>query len=147
MNFRSSEGTIVSSIPVSTCLHSWFTLLQYILMFSYNTGRQGGTKRHEMRWNESLWCGESTPCTCRCWGLASWQAALQKKTWESWWSSWTWASNVCLHWWLPASWAAVGRPLPAGWWRWSYTLLSSGEAMSGMLSPVLGSPVQEGSLL
>lgn len=50
---------------------------------------------------------ELNPCTSTGWGLTGWKAALQKKTWWSWWmASWTWVSS--LTWqqrWPTPSWA------------------------------------------
>ena len=49
-----------------------------------------------------------------------WRAALQRRTWGSWWTpGWTWASNVPLQQRPMEFWAAWGV-LPAGCVRWSF---------------------------
>lgn len=70
------------------------------------------------------------------------KAALQKWPWESWWTaSWPWASIGPLQWRWPA---ASQTAFPAGQGRSSSSLLSTSDTpRSGMLCPVLGSPVQE----
>ena len=66
--------------------------------------------------------GGTIPCTRMCWGLPGWIAAVQKRTWGSWWTPhWTWASNVPLQKRkLMVSWAAW-EVLPAGEGRWSFS--------------------------
>lgn len=63
------------------------------------------------------WEGRSSGISM-CWGTTSWKAALQKRTWESWWS---WVNNVPLQKKrLMLTWAASGRVMPAGRGRWSF---------------------------
>ena len=72
--------------------------------------------RNLMKFNKGSCKGGKTPCISTCWGLTSWKAALQKRTWRSWWTpSWPWASNVLLQQCRQmVSWAALGGVLPAG---------------------------------
>ena len=65
--------------------------------------------------------GGTTPCTSTGLGLTSWRAALQRGTWECWWTtSWPWASSVP---WLPrwpvGSWGALRGVCPVGRGRFS----------------------------
>lgn len=55
------------------------------------------------------------------WGLNSWKAALQKRTWGSWQTpSWTWGSSVSLpQRRLVSSWAAAGKVSAAGRGMWA----------------------------
>lgn len=71
-------------------------------------------------WAESYpWAGAASG-TGTGWGMTVCKASGQKRLWGSCWTpGWPWASDVPL-WqrWSPASWALLGRALPAGWGTW-----------------------------
>lgn len=67
-----------------------------------------------------IW-GEVTSATSTSWGPNNWKATLQGRNWGFWATSWPWANNAPSQQKRPtASWATLGRPLPAGQGKWSF---------------------------
>lgn len=81
------------------------------------------------------WAG-ATPGSSTCWGTTSKKAALQTRIWRSWWTpGWPWTRNLFLW----PRWLMVFPELhwkdylwPSGQGRWSFPLLSTGEATTGV---------------
>lgn len=91
--------------------------------------------------NGSWWDGQPALANKR---PAGWKAALQRTPWKSWWrTSWPRPSNGPLQQRPLASWAATGRALPAGRWRWSSPSARHQWDTPGVLGPVFSSPIQE----
>lgn len=89
--------------------------------------------------------GRVIPGTSIHWGPTVWKATLQRRTWWFWQTAnRTWARNELLWQKRPkASWAALGRALPRGPGRWFFPSTQHWWDPSGVLGPVLASPVQE----
>lgn len=115
-------------------------------------GREGCMQRSSTGWRKRLmgtwYKGKCktlvpegiTPRTSTGWSLTSWTASLQKRSLQR---SWRWASNEPLQQGRPAaSWAALGRTLPASRGRWSLPSAQHWWDNPWVLGPVLGSSAQ-----